>query len=237
MILALPAFECRNPRDEDGWGEMAWATPQFSRSQVDAAGRALISVESSASEHDEALEIINNWRSSHSFSLNTFQMTLRSRGQKIDPDCLVAQRIKRLSSISLKLRRFSSLRLSQMQDIGGCRAVVRTVTEVRELVERYRKGGLSHTLARVDDYLARPQPSGYRGVHLIYKYFSESKSTAYNDLKIELQIRSQFQHAWATAVETVGTLDPLRKSPEDPLRKSPDEWARRGAPCVADHRG
>jgi hypothetical protein len=28
----------------------------------------------------------------------------------------------------------------------------------------------------------------------------------YNDLKIEMQLRSQYQHAWATAVETVGTF-------------------------------
>ena len=44
-------------------------------------------------------------------------------------------------------------------------------------------------------------PSGYRGVHLIYRYNSDRK-TEYNTLLIEMQLRSQLQHAWATAVET-----------------------------------
>jgi hypothetical protein len=38
----------------------------------------------------------------------------------------------------------------------------------------------------------------------VYKYFSPSaKLNIYNDLKIEIQIRSKLQHAWATAVEAV----------------------------------
>jgi hypothetical protein len=32
------------------------------------------------------------------------------------------------------------------------------------------------------------------------------KKTTYNDLKVEVQLRSVFQHAWDTAVETVGTF-------------------------------
>jgi len=53
--------------------------------------------------------------------------------------------------------------------------------------------------------LVNPKESGYRGVHLIYKYFSD-RSDVYNGLLIEIQLRSQLQHAWATAVETVGTF-------------------------------
>lgn len=189
---------------------MAWATPQFSRAQVDAAGRVLIGFAERGTGFDpgaffDALDVINNWRSSHSFPLNTFQSTLRKKGRRVDPECLVAQRIKRLSSVALKLRRFGGLRLSQIQDIGGCRIVLKDVAAVRELVETYQKSDIKHALARTDDYLNRPQVSGYRGVHLIYKYYSD-KNNIYNDLKIEVQVRSQYQHAWATAVETVGTF-------------------------------
>src|ERR1019366_9744121 len=56
-----------------------------------------------------------------------------------------------------------------------------------------------------DDYVDHPKASGYRSYHLIYRYFSDKKAT-HNGLKIEVQIRSQLQHAWATAVETVGTF-------------------------------
>lgn len=42
---------------------------------------------------------------------------------------------------------------------------------------------------------------------MIYRYKSQSrKHQAYNGLKIEIQVRSKLQHAWATAVEIVSTF-------------------------------
>ena len=151
------------------------------------------------------MSVINNWRSSHSFPLNTFQNGLRKRGAKVSSNCIVSQRIKRLSSIELKLRRFQNMTLSQMQDIGGCRAVLSSVSQVDKLRQSCRESDMKHTLQKVNDYIASPRESGYRGLHLIYTYRSDRKST-YNDLKIEMQLRSQTQHVWATAVETVGTF-------------------------------
>lgn len=152
------------------------------------------------------LPIINNWRSSHGFPLNTFRVNLQRVARRIDDESLVAQRIKRLSSISKKLQRFPKMKFSQMQDIGGCRAVVRTVAQVREVADVYAKSSrMRHILVHPDDYIAKPAASGYRGIHLIYRYNSD-RNEHYNDLKIEVQIRSILQHAWATAVETVGTF-------------------------------
>jgi len=199
---------------------MAWAVPQSSKSQVDSAGDILVRDYFSQvngagetlqddyrdfAELEGAFVIINNWRSSHSFPLNTLQMGLRRLSKHIDPNSLVAQRIKRLSSIELKLRRFPTMKLSQMQDIGGCRAVVRSVRHVDALVALYKGSGIKHKLDHVDDYIRTPQRSGYRGAHLIYRYYSDRKTT-YNGLKLEMQLRSPLQHAWATAVETVGTF-------------------------------
>jgi hypothetical protein len=62
-----------------------------------------------------------------------------------------------------------------------------------------------HKLVRIDDYIEKPKLSGYRGLHLVYRYNSDRNET-YNGLKIEIQLRSKLQHAWATAVETVGTF-------------------------------
>jgi hypothetical protein len=63
--------------------------------------------------------------------------------------------------------------------------------------------GVKHKLIDEKDYIKNPKPSGYRGVHLVFKYYSD-KVHDYDDLKIEIQIRTFMQHAWATAVETVG---------------------------------
>lgn len=183
---------------------MEWTQPQYSRRLVNKAGRRL-AADAILQTDDDHLSVINNWRSSHSFPLNTFQNGLRKRGPKISTKCVVSQRIKRLSSIDAKLRRFPTMTLSQMQDIGGCRAVLGTVPQVRKLHRMYVESDIKHALHTTDDYITNPRDSGYRGLHLIYTYRSDRKST-YNGLKIEMQLRSQTQHVWATAVETVGTF-------------------------------
>jgi hypothetical protein len=106
---------------------MDWAIPIYNREQVGEAGAKLIDPSTPAGELDEVFATINNWRSSHNFPLNTFQIGLRRKARKVYQASLVAQRIKRLSSIAAKLRRFDWLTLQEMQDIGGCRAVVGSV--------------------------------------------------------------------------------------------------------------
>jgi hypothetical protein len=185
--------------------EVDWVSPQYSRKKVDAAGVIFASEEPDLNEFNDALNIINNWRASHSRPLYTFRLGIRRHAERVDANALVAQRIKRLSSIYLKLARSPNMKLSQMQDIGGCRAVVNSAGEVRELVKRYKASDIKHKLLNEDDYISEPKPSGYRSHHLIYRYFSDKKPT-HNGLRIEIQVRSQLQHAWATAVETVGTF-------------------------------
>jgi hypothetical protein len=92
-----------------------------------------------------------------------------------------------------------------MQDIAGCRAILKSVTDVKKLVEMYKRSDIKHKLVHEDDYIAAPKESGYRSHHMIYRYYSD-RSEHYNDLKVEIQIRTGLQHAWATAVETVGTF-------------------------------
>ena len=185
---------------------MKWAVPEYTNEIVDAAGQTIASKSQQGSVSLEcAYNILNNWRSSHAFPLNTMQMYLRRKSQHEYARSLVAQRIKRLSSIEAKLLRFKWLKLSEMQDTGGCRAIVRSAKQVENLVEEYRTSRIRHKLVRSDDYINNPKKSGYRGHHLIYRYRSD-KNTTYNDLKIEIQIRSSLQHTWATAVETVGTF-------------------------------
>jgi ppGpp synthetase/RelA/SpoT-type nucleotidyltranferase len=184
---------------------MPWAEPKHDRSEVDAAGDVLLKQEATLAELEHAYTVINNWRSSHAFPLNTFQMTLRYKARPLDSTALVAQRVKRLSSIEAKLARLRRLKLSDVQDIAGCRVVLSSVDTVEELVNAYHNSSLKHELDHKDDYILRPKNSGYRGIHLIYRYRSDKKDT-YNNLKVEMQFRSVRQHAWATAVETVGTF-------------------------------
>ncbi len=210
--------------------EMAWAVPQSTIQEINAAGRILtgdVQADWPPEQWEHWLEayvVLNHWRAAHSYPLNIFQNNIRKSARRLDDTALIAQRIKRLLSIRSKLQRFPKMKLSQMQDIGGCRAVLGTVTEVHQLTEYYEKESrIKHPGAAKDDYISYPKKSGYRGIHFIYRYFSDKGHTqVYNNLKIEMQIRSQFQHAWATAVETVGTFvgQALKSSVGD------EEWQR-----------
>lgn len=204
----------------------ARAFPQYSKARVDKSGAVLVDFTrldtyDAYARINDALAVINNWRSSHSFPLNTFHVGLRRRASLIDPKVITSERIKRLASIESKLLRFRSQRLSQMQDIGGCRAVVQNIEMVADLTRSFLKSDLRHRLVGHDDYILAPKASGYRGVHLIYRYHSDKKTT-YNGLNIEVQLRSQLQHAWATAVETVGTF--IRQALKS--SEGEEEWLR-----------
>ena len=113
---------------------MAKPTPKFSRTQVNRAGNILLDQHSSHSDFLWAIDVLNNWRSCQAYPINTFQATLRDKiGRLGFKKPIVAQRLKRQISIINKLVRFKTMQLSQMQDIGGLRAVVNSLKQVRLL--------------------------------------------------------------------------------------------------------
>ena len=124
------------------------------------------------------------------------------------------------------------MKLSQMQDLGGCRAVLQNVFEVKELVRQYK---VYHAKSPKDrsywdgsddfDYISRPKQDGYRGVHLIFRFKSASKRrNGFNGQRIEIQIRSKLQHAWATAVETAQLF--TGQALKSRVKNASEEWLR-----------
>jgi len=95
------------------------------------------------------------------------------------------------------------------------------VESVMKLVSDYKNSDIKHSLIDEDDYITTPKKTGYRSYHLIYKYFSD-RNDNYNGLKVEVQLRSNLQHAWATAVETVGTF--MKQSLKS--NRGEKEWLR-----------
>lgn len=115
-----------------------------------------------------------------------------------------SQRLKRLTSIEYKLDLNPQMGLGGMQDIGGYRAVVKDVNDLKTLYSLLNNQRSKHRLIRTSNYIVEPKPSGYRSIHFVYEY--SSKEERFNNLKLELQIRTKLQHNWATAVETVGLI-------------------------------
>ena len=183
---------------------MEWSKPQYTRREVNWAGKYLTHPHENPNikDYGHASDIVDNFRAAHSFPLNTLQNRLRLLANCVDDTCIVSQRLKRLSSTIAKLERFEKMELWDMQDIGGCRAVVKNILEVDKVVDAFKSSEIKHKLTHEDDYIRNPKISGYRSRHLVYRYFSDRNKT-YNGMKIEVQIRSPLQHAWATTVETV----------------------------------
>jgi len=105
---------------------------------------------------------------------------------------------KSTTSISEKLLR-ESIRLTQVQDIAGCRLIVSRITQQERVVESLTK--LFKDASVVD---RREHPShGYRAVHVLVKHL---------DTLVEVQVRTYLQHAWAELSEKLSdTFDPAIK--------------------------
>jgi hypothetical protein len=195
--------------DDERLSAMEWSTPGYKRGEVDRAGNDLAQSSFTLDgSRERVLAVVDNWRSCHSYPLHALTMSLRARVRPIDQRALIAQRLKRLTSIASKLQREPHMKLSQMHDIGGCRAVVSNTLSLDALVARFEKGrSKCWDLYKKYDYIKDPKIDGYRGVHLVYRYKNdECERAAYTRLRIELQIRTQAEHAWATALETVDTF-------------------------------
>lgn len=186
-------------------GEPETTYPGGSKERVRRAGNAVR--EGSATADD--LAVIDLWRAAHRPVLNTFQAILRNRTR--DTGVVVAQRHKRKRTIFDKLRRFKTMQLHRMDDVAGCRLIFKNIEELYAFRERFHSAHFNHKLKNeVDkyDYIKHPKPeTGYRGVHDVYEYDVASEhGQKYKGLLIEIQYRTQVQHAWATCVEVVGFI-------------------------------
>lgn len=212
---------------------MAWSVPRYSKSRVDAAGKLLAKTPShtftglESSDLGESVEIVNNWRSSHTWPLRAIRNTLEKRAKSINSAALVAQRLKRFRSIEKKLcdNLYRHMTLTQIQDIGGCRAVMPTIHDA--LVDVYKSRAIkSEALSSLRSYVYEPKADGYRSVHLVCRYQSAKENfLVFNGHRVEIQIRSQLQHAWATAVEMLLTFTtiPVRVPPNSIFNSLPRE--------------
>lgn len=168
-----------------------------SKTQIDRLGDRL-----KRTPHAESdLRLLDDYRRSFGQAYESVVRKIRQRGQF--PTGRLA---KSTVSIAEKLRR-ESIRLSQMQDIAGCRAVVGNVVEQEQFVA-YLKTDFPG--ASVID--RRDNPSyGYRAVHVIVEISGKP---------IEIQVRSSLQQLWAEVSEkSSDVLDPTIK-----YGGGPDWW-------------
>jgi putative GTP pyrophosphokinase len=179
--------------------------PWGSKGLINRAGEAFRKNEAPTNEEGAAFV---RWRAAHKHVLNTFQAILRNRtkGTSIQ----VAQRLKRRSTIIDKLLRETGMQLARMDDIAGCRLIFPDIPSLKNFRARFLKAGFKHkrrSAVEKYNYIKHPKQSGYRGIHDIYEYNSKSKQgKPYAGLLMELQYRTEAQHAWAAAVEVISRI-------------------------------
>ena len=180
------------------------ASARLSNSQVDRAGitvRSYLTGGDPQTDFDEfraAVDLVEAYRAQHRLPLQAARMGLGScvvsEGYGSANAVELTQRLKRRSTIADKLRREPRMKLSRMQDIGGCRVVLPSLEAIARVGRRFttnseRRNGEAD---RVLDYVTDPRPSGYRAVHI---------HTRYGGRRIEVQLRTPWQHRWARLIE------------------------------------
>ena len=145
----------------------------------------------------KAFEVVTRFRAKWAQApqpLAKVAMGLRSMAQAVTGKSpVVSQRLKRLDRIIEKLLRpeHQTMRLPQMEDIGGCRVVVPTLDELWRLHGRVVSNWVGD-LRQGHDYIGTPKADGYRAVHLIVERDGHL---------VEVQLRTRRQHLWAAQVE------------------------------------
>ncbi|MDR6142054.1 ppGpp synthetase/RelA/SpoT-type nucleotidyltransferase [Microbacterium foliorum] len=211
-----------------------WVIPEHSRSQVKQAGELIGGGVVFGVPYREARAKIANFRSAHGYPLLSVYMHVRNKANRLSAEAVVARRLKRLPTILDKLDRYPTMNVARMQDLGGCRVILGQVAEVYELVGALYDSKSRSRIVREKDYIAEPQTTGYRGVHLVYEY--GASKVQYLGLKIEVQVRTALQHAWATSVETMDLFSGsrLKYDDGDPRMK---RYFAVVASLMADHEG
>lgn len=172
--------------------------PSPSTNQIDQLGARL-----RADDYTEDdLRILDRFRRSYAAA---YEQTVNAIRQTA---CLAptGRPAKSTNAIRDKLHR-SSMRLSQMQDIAGCRLIVEDRRQQDELVTRLTELFPGSTV--VDRRIK--SSNGYRAVHVIARI---------GEIPVEVQVRTEPQHAWAEYAEKLAdTIDPALKyggGPEGP---------------------
>jgi putative GTP pyrophosphokinase len=143
---------------------------------------------------DDEKSILAAWRSQFQLPMSSTTMTLRSAIRTVTGSCppgMAVERFKREQQIIAKLVR-SRTRLSKMEDIGGCRAVLPDLASVYAVRDRIENHARAVEIVTEDDYNQAPRPGGYRALHL---------HVVRSGVQVEVQLRTRRQQQWAEEVE------------------------------------
>jgi ppGpp synthetase/RelA/SpoT-type nucleotidyltranferase len=184
--------------------------PTYSKKLVIKAGKVLANPmpwdETRANEYINVFRVAWDWRNSHAYPMRKMRAELSGKIRKMRVRGVTAGRMKRMQSIRKKLARLNA-NLTQIQDIGGYRAIMESSDAIKALLAFYRSSECPHKCREDRSYIDQPRIGGYRSHHFVFEFIPQSQDEEiFVGRRIELQIRSRLQHSWATAVEAIGLV-------------------------------
>ena len=145
--------------------------------------------------HNRDLRVIQEWRGQHLEPMVKLKDFVIQETEKLQiKPVFVSARLKMITTIIDKIETGRHKKLSTMQDLGGVRIVFDNHEDLYTYYNEILKSK-AFKILRTKDYIKEPKETGYRGIHIVYDI------DGYN---IELQLRTEGQHIWASTVETVG---------------------------------
>lgn len=205
-----------------------FAEPRLDYSMMDVrrAGKRLTeTIPWNEETHDDVVrmfQVINNFRDAHVIPMKSVRASVAGHMRGRGVAGFTAARSKTLPSIRRKIRRHAT-QFDRMNDLAGVRAVADDMAGVNALHQAFVTR-TRHEITRTYDYIAEPKPDGYRSRHLALKYHDHRNryDGAFEGRRVELQIRTRLQHAWATAVEAIG----LYRGEDLKAGKGDPDWLR-----------
>lgn len=196
--------------------------PPISKREVNRAGKRI--ADDAGSDRD--LNLVDQWRASHGYVINTFQIFFKRRVEKSSAKIEFAQRLKRRITVIDKINRKHPSGnplmsdVTSMHDFAGCRLIFESVEDLNEFRTYVHSTksmkNVAHKLKHNPekyDYISHPKASGYRGIHDVYAHFPRAHrrgsdaNKPWHGLLVEVQYRTRVQHAWATALEISDIID------------------------------
>ena len=181
---------------------------RISKSQINKIGNNLReAIKSNNKISEDDLCLLQQYRITFKEPLKQASMELLRIMKLIDNEGIVTYRVKRIESILSKLERQPDMDLARCNDIAGCRCILQNEKKVFQFLEELRRSDILEIVSKTDstgnpkeyiyDYINNPKPNGYKSIHIICKCI---------DKFIEIQIRDNTQHAWATLVEITDSI-------------------------------
>lgn len=149
-----------------------------------------------ASYIDSMLPVYRRAMARVKLELENFALDNKENASKIVDIC---GRVKKIDSIIEKINRKQINKFDvfeRFDDIAGVRCICEYLDDVYDVLE-YIKNNPLLSVIEIDDKIEKSTTEGYRGIHVITSTQIFFNGVMYNDVKVEIQLRTSFQNAWS----------------------------------------